>query len=111
MLQINESLAKTKELLEKEIIDDSPLSRLKSSWLESLIACEALLDKCIRVMSCLLPPKDKEGCVMLEAKIESKLVTLKKYSTDFGKYYSVIPAMIKPEMDELYALMNEYVVL
>ena len=111
LLEINESLLNTKLQLEKEIIDSSPLSALKQTWLDSLNRCLEKLDKCVRVLVLLNAPKNLEKSDSLELEIEKKLRAIMKYSTEYMRYYSVISEMIEPEVDDIYALMNEYVTL
>ena len=111
LLEINESLLNTKLQLEKEIIDNSPLSALKQTWLDSLNRCLEKLDKCVRVLVLLNAPKNLEKSDSLELEIEKKLRAIMKYSTEYMRYYSVISEMIEPEVDDIYALMNEYVTL
>jgi len=111
LLEINGSLLNTKIQLEKEIIDSSPLSALKQTWLDSLNRCLEKLDKCVRVLVLLNAPKNLEKSDSLELEIEKKLRAIMKYSTEYMRYYSVISEMIEPEVDDIYALMNEYVTL
>lgn len=111
LLEINGSLLNTKLQLEKEIIDSSPLSALKQTWLDSLNRCLEKLDKCVRVLVLLNAPKNLEKSDSLELEIEKKLRAIMKYSTEYMRYYSVISEMIEPEVDDIYALMNEYVTL
>ena len=109
--EINESLLGTKLLLEKEIIGDDPLSALKQTWLDSLLRCLEKLDKCVRVIDLLNPPKNAERSDSIEVELEKKLRSIMKYSTEYMRYYSVIPTMIEPEVNDIYSLMNEYVTL
>ncbi|MBP3309180.1 MAG: hypothetical protein J6L90_07045 [Clostridia bacterium] len=111
LIEINGSLLNTKLQLEKEIIDSSPLSALKQTWLDSLNRCLEKLDKCVRVLVLLNAPKNLEKSDSLELEIEKKLRAIMKYSTEYMRYYSVISEMIEPEVDDIYALMNEYVTL
>ncbi len=111
MCEISEHLAAIKVTLDSEIVNDSSLSSLKAGWRDSLVDCDRMLDKCIRVMQCLLPAKNAVKCAQLEAEISDRLKTLRKDVSEHSMFYSVIHEVIKPQMEEIYRLMNEYVVL
>ena len=107
MTELAESFSQIKSLLISEIaLGDQ--GGLKAEYLESLIACQDILDKCIRMLTRMMPARSFFKARRIEKEIKQVLLGIKNSSRDMGSFGSLIGSIVRPDLDRLYKLMDEY---
>ena len=107
MSELSESFSQTKSLLIGEIaLGDE--SGLKTEYLERLIACQDILEKCIRMLARMMPTRTFFKARRVEKEMKQVLSDIMNTSRDMSSFGSLIGSIVKPDLDRLYNLMDEY---
>ena len=107
MSELSESFSQTKSLLIGEIaLGDE--SGLKTEYLERLIECQDILEKCIRMLTRMMPTRTFFKARRVEKEMKQVLSDIMNTSRDMSSFGSLIGSIVKPDLDRLYNLMDEY---
>lgn len=107
MSELSESFSQTKSLLIGEIaLGDE--SGLKTEYLERLIECQDILEKCIRMLTRMMPTRTFFKAHRVEKEMKQVLSDIMNTSRDMSSFGSLIGSIVKPDLDRLYNLMDEY---
>lgn len=108
MCEVAERLADIRSVLEADLAADCVLEDLESSWLESIVECERLLNSATLTLVRLLPPKNKLKSASLEREMNRIMADVRKLLAPNSMFYSIIPEMVKPQIEKVSSIMKEY---
>ncbi len=111
MCEISARFTALKEKIELEILRPDDLSVLAREWRESLGYCQGILDRSMRKVSRVLPAIRVERSLAVEGEILTLLRGISELARDSASVRTIIPNMIRPKMDRLSGLVDEYVCL
>lgn len=107
MVELEEEFAATKSILVSEIAVGDQNGH-KAEYLEALVASEEVLGKCMRMLARLMPARTYFKAKRLEREMKKILNNLLSVVGDVKNFGTLIASMMKPDLDRLYVLMDEY---
>ncbi len=107
MVELEEELATTKSIFVNEIAVGDQNGN-KAEYLEALVASEEVLERCMRMLARIMPARTYFKAKRLEREMKKILNSLLAVSRDVKNFGALIASVMKPDLDTLSGLMDEY---
>ena len=107
MVELEEVFATTKSIFQSEIaVGDQNGS--KTEYLEDLVASDELLQRLMRMLSRMMPARTHFKAKRLERDMKRILKDLVSVAKDIKNFGNLTASIVKPDLDRLSVLMDEY---
>ena len=107
MVELEEVFATTKSIFQSEIaVGDQNGS--KTEYLEDLVASDELLQRLMRMLSRMMPARTYFKAKRLERDMKRILKDLVSVAKDIKNFGNLTASIVKPDLDRLSVLMDEY---